>query len=80
LLAQSEAAPEVLTRQVCELLTDDDVAMRVRVALARWHTPRAAADVAEAIVRTVAERQPGLVSSPSRVAKCAPDTHATVTA
>lgn len=80
LLEQNRATPEVLSREVCELLSDTDAAGQMRAALVRWHASRAAADVAETIVRTVAKREPGLVASSSRAAGRAPNTHATVIA
>ncbi|HEY9173740.1 MAG TPA: UDP-N-acetylglucosamine--N-acetylmuramyl-(pentapeptide) pyrophosphoryl-undecaprenol N-acetylglucosamine transferase [Verrucomicrobiae bacterium] len=54
LLEQKSATPEMLTRTLGELLDQPAVRDQMRAALARWHKPGVAADIAEAILEAVA--------------------------
>ena len=49
-LPQLGATPEQLLRDVCELLGDSAQRASMQRALAQWHKPAAAADIAEAIL------------------------------
>jgi UDP-N-acetylglucosamine--N-acetylmuramyl-(pentapeptide) pyrophosphoryl-undecaprenol N-acetylglucosamine transferase len=52
LLEQQSATPESLTRVVSELLANQPVREKMQAALARWHTPHAAGQLAEEILRS----------------------------
>jgi hypothetical protein len=52
LLEQQSATPELLTRLVLELLANQAVRERMQAALAQWHTPDAAAQIADEISRS----------------------------
>jgi UDP-N-acetylglucosamine--N-acetylmuramyl-(pentapeptide) pyrophosphoryl-undecaprenol N-acetylglucosamine transferase len=57
LLEQRTATPEALAAQIVEWVTQVAAREKVRTALARWHAPRAAEQIAEAMVGAVeAER------------------------
>lgn len=56
LLEQKSATPERLVQVIRDLLADIGAREQARAALAAWHTPHAAADIAEAILKTVSEK------------------------
>ena len=70
LLEQRGATPELLGRLVQELIRQTDVRKKLRAALATWHAPRAADDIAEAITKAVAVGRG--VASENAVAASAP--------
>lgn len=55
LLQQHEATPEKVSSALRELVEDTDERERMKAALAGWHTPRAAEQIAELILRTSAQ-------------------------
>ena len=57
LLAQDSATPEALLAALRELIRDGVAREAMRSALARWHTPSAARDIAEAILEVCAGRR-----------------------
>jgi UDP-N-acetylglucosamine--N-acetylmuramyl-(pentapeptide) pyrophosphoryl-undecaprenol N-acetylglucosamine transferase len=59
MLGEQRSTPENFTRMVCELMTSGSERRRLASALAEWHQPEAAAQIAEAIVQRIA---PGLAS------------------
>lgn len=54
LLEQKDAQPETVARLLAELMTSDRSREKIQAALARWHAPRAAELVADAILRACA--------------------------
>lgn len=58
LLAQAEATPESLTRELRALLREPALRRSLQLGLARWHTPKAAERLAEVLVRAVTQRTP----------------------
>lgn len=59
LLEQQAATPEAMTRLLLELVRNSPARARMQEALAQWHAPRAAEQIAEAILEAVAMRVPG---------------------
>ncbi len=53
LLDQKTAAPESLANLLLELIQEGPARERMQAALARWHAPRAAEQIAQAILETV---------------------------
>jgi len=53
LLDQSAASPEKVSRLLCALVEDAAERSRMRAALAGWHAPKAAEQIAERILRSV---------------------------
>ncbi len=56
LLEETAASPEGLARLLQELVEEPGARQTAQQALAQWHAPRAAAQIAEAILQTVAAR------------------------
>jgi UDP-N-acetylglucosamine--N-acetylmuramyl-(pentapeptide) pyrophosphoryl-undecaprenol N-acetylglucosamine transferase len=50
LLEQAGAQPESLTRLLCDLVRNEAVRDKMRQALAQWHAPRAAEQIAESML------------------------------
>jgi UDP-N-acetylglucosamine--N-acetylmuramyl-(pentapeptide) pyrophosphoryl-undecaprenol N-acetylglucosamine transferase len=67
LLEQSRATPDELARLVLELVRDESAQAAVKEALARWHAPRAAEQIAEVMLTAAgietAETRDGVFSS-----------------
>lgn len=57
LLEQKDAAPEALVARVREWLSDPPRCARARAALAGWHCPHAAADIADLVLAMATGRQ-----------------------
>jgi len=57
LLEQQSATPELLGRLVSELVENGALREGMSTALAQWHRPRAAAEIAEFILQAVARRE-----------------------
>jgi len=57
LLEQRNATPEKVAALLCELVEGGAIRTRMQAALAQWHTPKAAEQIAEIMLRTVA-REP----------------------
>lgn len=53
LMEQRSAAPEGLARHVMELAFRREIREPMRLVLARWHTPRAADAIADAMLKTI---------------------------
>ncbi|HZQ47701.1 MAG TPA: UDP-N-acetylglucosamine--N-acetylmuramyl-(pentapeptide) pyrophosphoryl-undecaprenol N-acetylglucosamine transferase, partial [Verrucomicrobiae bacterium] len=66
LLAQGEAAPEVLAPKIVELIESAAVREKMSAALAAWHAPRAAGQIAENIMQVITARRraAGVVAEP----------------
>jgi UDP-N-acetylglucosamine--N-acetylmuramyl-(pentapeptide) pyrophosphoryl-undecaprenol N-acetylglucosamine transferase len=56
LLEQEDATPTALFQCLGALLADAPACERVRVALERWQSPRAAAEIADCVLKVIAER------------------------
>jgi UDP-N-acetylglucosamine--N-acetylmuramyl-(pentapeptide) pyrophosphoryl-undecaprenol N-acetylglucosamine transferase len=54
MLGEQRSTPENFTRMVCELMTSAAERRRLAGALAEWHRPEAAAQIAEAILQRIA--------------------------
>jgi len=80
LLEQRLATPEALARVVRELLDDVAARDRLRAALVRWQAPHAAADVADMILKTVAENREHKVSAAHSAVASPPGRHSSVIA
>ena len=50
MLEQKTATPEKLAEIVCELIRDSVAREKIQSALAQWHKPEAAAQIAETIL------------------------------
>lgn len=59
MLGQQRATPENFTRMVLELAQKEGERSRIGVALAQWHSPDAAARIAETILQAIPGRQTG---------------------
>jgi UDP-N-acetylglucosamine--N-acetylmuramyl-(pentapeptide) pyrophosphoryl-undecaprenol N-acetylglucosamine transferase len=53
LVEQRSATPESLAQGIVKLLADTDGRARMRTALARWHSPHAAEQIAEALLNSI---------------------------
>jgi len=58
LLEQKNATPEKLAALLCELLEGPAARAKMQAALAQWHAPKAAEQIAEIMLAAIA-RQPG---------------------
>jgi UDP-N-acetylglucosamine--N-acetylmuramyl-(pentapeptide) pyrophosphoryl-undecaprenol N-acetylglucosamine transferase len=66
ILLESAVTPELLVQQLRELVESDTLRAQIQESLSRWHAPRAAEEVALAILKTlgvVADEPVGLSSS-----------------
>lgn len=57
LLEQKTATPETLVRLMLELIDNTGVRDRMQAAVAKWHTPRAAEQIAETMLQVTAENE-----------------------
>lgn len=57
LLAQREATPEVLAQKIVQLVENATAREKMRSALAGWHAPRAAEQIAENIMQAITARR-----------------------
>ncbi len=80
LLEQAWATPESLAGAVCGLVNNPAAAAQMRAAQERWQSPRAAADVAEALLRGIAKRQPVNSSLPLSPTDNVPEIHPVLSA
>lgn len=78
LLDQKLATPEVLTRRVGEFLNEPAACERAKHALALWHKPGVAADIAEAILKRIAEKNDRAVRITHKAGNCSCACHSTV--
>jgi UDP-N-acetylglucosamine--N-acetylmuramyl-(pentapeptide) pyrophosphoryl-undecaprenol N-acetylglucosamine transferase len=67
LLEQRGATTESLTRAVLSLANSASRREDMRRALAQWHAPRAANQIAQHILETVSSSRPAVISSPSEL-------------
>ncbi len=72
LLQQGSATPESLARAILDLLHNDELRARMSAALAPWHAPRAAEQIAQALLRTLAASEPVAKQKPGSHAATAP--------
>ncbi len=56
LLEQKTATPETLARQISDLIDDNTVREETQAALAKWHTPQAAGQIAEMMLQVIARQ------------------------
>lgn len=70
LLEQKAATPETLVRLMLELIEDTGVRDRTQAALVKWHTPRAAEQIAETILRVTAENERASIRSHNAGKNC----------
>lgn len=73
LLDQQRAGPEDLRRAFVELMQDDAARRRMQTALAAWHAPQAANEIAQAILESVDARTPSRSTAPSSPSSNQPD-------
>jgi UDP-N-acetylglucosamine--N-acetylmuramyl-(pentapeptide) pyrophosphoryl-undecaprenol N-acetylglucosamine transferase len=59
MIVQSQLRPEMLVNSVSELILDPFIADKMRAELRKWHYPDAADQIAEALLRGVADRTAG---------------------
>jgi len=64
LLEQKQSTPEKNAAILGELVSDEIVRGKMQAALAQWHTPRAAEQIAETILKSVVERQDSKLQAP----------------
>jgi len=62
------------------LVNNPAAAAQMRAAQERWQSPRAAADVAEALLRGIAKRQPVISSLPLSPTDNVPEIHPVLSA
>lgn len=55
LLDQKRGTPELLVKQLRELVEDADARSRMQTALAKWHAPNAAQEIAEQILKSLSD-------------------------
>jgi UDP-N-acetylglucosamine--N-acetylmuramyl-(pentapeptide) pyrophosphoryl-undecaprenol N-acetylglucosamine transferase len=56
LLEQKNSAPEKVTAILTELMEDEAVRIQMRSALAQWHAPKAAQQIAEKILEAISQK------------------------
>jgi UDP-N-acetylglucosamine--N-acetylmuramyl-(pentapeptide) pyrophosphoryl-undecaprenol N-acetylglucosamine transferase len=54
LIEQKAATPEILARLITELIENNAAREQMQMALAKWHTPHAAAQIAETMMNAIA--------------------------
>jgi UDP-N-acetylglucosamine--N-acetylmuramyl-(pentapeptide) pyrophosphoryl-undecaprenol N-acetylglucosamine transferase len=69
LLEQKNATPEKLVALLCELVEGQAARTKIQAALAQWHTPKAAEQIAEIMLAAIA-RQPGLAVAQASTCSC----------
>lgn len=57
LLEQKRATPVAVAGLLCELVENSRVRLKMQTALAQWHAPSSAAQIAEIILTAIAQRQ-----------------------
>jgi UDP-N-acetylglucosamine--N-acetylmuramyl-(pentapeptide) pyrophosphoryl-undecaprenol N-acetylglucosamine transferase len=57
LLEQKKAAPEKVAAWLCELIDGPAVRAKMQAALAQWHSPRAAEQIAEIMLQAIARQR-----------------------
>ncbi|MGA2786534.1 MAG: undecaprenyldiphospho-muramoylpentapeptide beta-N-acetylglucosaminyltransferase [Verrucomicrobiota bacterium] len=67
LLEQKNATPEKLVALLCELVEGQAARAKIQAALAQWHAPRAAEQIAEIMLAAIARQQEQAVAP---VSKC----------
>ncbi len=72
LLEQKKATPENVAALLAELAGDEAVRSRMRCALARWHTPKAAEQIAEMLLAPPAGRRETAAEPSGGGCGCAP--------
>ena len=72
LVEQQDATPHVISQSVVELTNHPDVRAGIAAALAPWHQPQAAAQIAARLLRAMGF--PEVVSNPDRGGRVAPTT------
>jgi UDP-N-acetylglucosamine--N-acetylmuramyl-(pentapeptide) pyrophosphoryl-undecaprenol N-acetylglucosamine transferase len=80
LLEQKSATPEKVTAALGELVEDETIRRAMQAALAQWHAPHAAEQIAEIMLQAVArERERAAAKTHARGCSCAagPAKHAT---
>jgi hypothetical protein len=75
LLEQQEAAPENILVLLLELVEDIGAREKIQAALVRWHSPKAAAQIAEMILQAVA-RSPERKAREAEAGDCDCGNHA----
>jgi UDP-N-acetylglucosamine--N-acetylmuramyl-(pentapeptide) pyrophosphoryl-undecaprenol N-acetylglucosamine transferase len=68
LLEQKNSTPEKVAAALHELIEDLAAREKIQTALAQWHAPKAAEQIAENILRVIA--QPQEIAAQSKVKKC----------
>jgi UDP-N-acetylglucosamine--N-acetylmuramyl-(pentapeptide) pyrophosphoryl-undecaprenol N-acetylglucosamine transferase len=66
LLEQKVATPDVLCRLILDLIKDNIARERMQAALAKWHTPQAAEQIAETMLKAIARERESAGSSSHR--------------
>jgi UDP-N-acetylglucosamine--N-acetylmuramyl-(pentapeptide) pyrophosphoryl-undecaprenol N-acetylglucosamine transferase len=69
LLEQKNATPEKLVALLCELVEGQAARAKIQAALAQWHTPKAAEQIAESMLAAIA-RQQGQAGAPASKCSC----------
>ena len=69
LLEQKNATPERLVALLCELVEGTAARAKIQAALAQWHTPRAAEQIAESMLAAIV-RPPGQAVAPASPCAC----------
>jgi UDP-N-acetylglucosamine--N-acetylmuramyl-(pentapeptide) pyrophosphoryl-undecaprenol N-acetylglucosamine transferase len=64
LLEQKNSTPEKTASILGELMTDEPARQKMRAALAPWHTPKAAEQIAELILKSVVAKQSSKFQEP----------------
>jgi UDP-N-acetylglucosamine--N-acetylmuramyl-(pentapeptide) pyrophosphoryl-undecaprenol N-acetylglucosamine transferase len=67
LLEQKNSTPEKVAALLCELVEDSAAREKIQTALAQWHAPKAAEQIAENILSAIAQPQK---AAQSKVKKC----------
>jgi UDP-N-acetylglucosamine--N-acetylmuramyl-(pentapeptide) pyrophosphoryl-undecaprenol N-acetylglucosamine transferase len=57
LMQQKDARPDLLAPMVVELLANQALRSQMQDALARWHSPQAAREIAESIMQAIRDRR-----------------------
>jgi UDP-N-acetylglucosamine--N-acetylmuramyl-(pentapeptide) pyrophosphoryl-undecaprenol N-acetylglucosamine transferase len=69
LLEQKNATPEKVAALLRELVEDPATRAKIQAALAQWHTPKAAEQIAESMLAAIA-RQQGQAGAPASKCSC----------
>jgi UDP-N-acetylglucosamine--N-acetylmuramyl-(pentapeptide) pyrophosphoryl-undecaprenol N-acetylglucosamine transferase len=70
LLEQKNSTPEKVAALLCELVDNDGTRAAMQSALAQWHAPKAAEQIAENILNAIAQQQEKAAQAKTKHCSC----------